>query len=128
MTALILSAFVILKYSHLPAAIQFSPLLKKTAPSAALTAFSRSQSPKMMSGLFPPSSRLTFFRLDLAQDSMMVCPIPVLPVKPSLRTFGWSAMAWPVTLPLPGSTLMTPGGMPALAASSANLSAVSGLT
>ena len=37
-------------------------------------------------------------------------------------------MAWPQTLPLPGSTFMTPSGMPAMYESSANLSAVSGET
>jgi hypothetical protein len=37
-------------------------------------------------------------------------------------------MACPQTLPVPGRTLMTPAGIPALWLSSANLSAVSGQT
>ena len=37
-------------------------------------------------------------------------------------------MACPHSLPVPGRTLITPGGMPALTASSANLSAVRGQT
>ena len=38
------------------------------------------------------------------------------------------AMAWPHTLPDPVTTLMTPGGIPALCDNSANLRAVSGQT
>jgi hypothetical protein len=53
----------------------------------------------MMSGDLPPSSREHFLMLDSAQDFMMTFPIGVLPVNPSLRTRGWSAMAWPQTLP-----------------------------
>ena len=64
------------------------------------TALSKSQSAKMMKGLLPPSSKETFFKLLLAQDLMITWPISVLPVKPSLRTSGWSAMAWPHWLPV----------------------------
>lgn len=42
-------------------------LLKKTAPQPWRTALSRSASLKMMSGLFPPNSRLHFFMFDRAQ-------------------------------------------------------------
>ena len=126
--------------------MQFSPLLKKTLPSPFLTAFSISQSAKMISGdlpgevvllikslpspsqSLPPSSSEHFLRLDSAHDLMMLCPISVEPVKPSFLTRGWSAMAWPQTLPDPGSTLITPGGIPAFADSSANLMAVRGDT
>lgn len=73
-----------------PAAMQFSPLLKKTDPIAILTARSRSKSPKMISGLLPPSSREAFFKFDVAQDFMIVLPTGVEPVKPSFRTRGWS--------------------------------------
>ena len=38
------------------------------------------------------------------------------------------AMAWPQTLPDPVTTLMTPGGIPAICDNSANLRAVSGQT
>ena len=40
-----------------------------------LTALSMSQSSKMTSGDFPPSSRDTFFKLETAQLSMIVLPI-----------------------------------------------------
>ena len=72
----------------LPAAIQFSPLLKKTLPRAFLTAFSISQSAKMIKGDFPPSSREHFFKFDSAQDFMMLWPISVEPVNPSFLTRG----------------------------------------
>lgn len=142
------------------------------------TALSMSQSLKMMRGDFPPSSKETFFTLLTAQlwtgdkDArrvnitalllsrrlssthlfMMCFPISVEPVKPSLRTSGWSDRRWPtkaptrtgdmggwdgrhgplgqesVFLPDPGRMLTTPFGSPALAANSANFSAVSGVT
>lgn len=90
---------------------------------------------------------------------MMCFPISVEPVKPSLRTSGWSDRRCPTRapggrimihflivkslriiisfvgschsysfLPDPGRILMTPLGSPALAANSANFSAVSGVT
>ena len=77
--------------------MQFSPLLKKTAPIAVLTARSRSKSPKMIRGLLPPNSKEAFFKLETAQDFMMVLPTGVEPVNPSLRTSGWSAMACPAS-------------------------------
>lgn len=50
------------------------------------------------------------------------------PVKPSLRTNGWLAIAFPAKEPAPVATFMTPGGKPALTVSSANFKAVSGQT
>ena len=64
-----------------------------------LTARSRSQSSKMTRGDLPPSSSDTFFRLESAQERMMVWPTSVLPVKPSLRTRGWLAIALPASEP-----------------------------
>ena len=64
-----------------------------------LTALSKSQSPKIINGDLPPSSKDTFLRLLSAQDLIMTLPISVLPVKPSLRTSLWSAIAWPHWLP-----------------------------
>ena len=43
-------------------------------------------------------------------------------------TSGWSAMACPHWEPVPGRTLITPGGIPAFRDSSANFSAVNGDT
>jgi len=54
----------------------------------------------MMSGDFPPSSRDTFFKLLCAQLVMIVFPTGVDPVKPNLRTSGWSAMPCPTTPPV----------------------------
>lgn len=88
---------------------------------------------------------------------IMCLPISVEPVKPSFRTSGWSDKRWPTRAPKrkqkvqkeslgllfyfrngtylrslkapdPGRMLTTPLGSPALAASSANFSAVSGVT
>ena len=59
-----------------------------------------SQSANMTSGDLPPSSSEAFFRLDSAHDFMMTLPISVEPVKPSLRTSGWSAIAWPHSPPV----------------------------
>jgi hypothetical protein len=60
--------------------------------------------------------------------SMIVFPIGVEPVKPSLRISGCSDMACPIEEPGPGKILITPGGKPALTASSANFRAVNGVT
>ena len=54
-------------------------------------------------------------------------PTSVEPVKAILRTSGWRARAAPAALPGPGTTLSTPGGTPASAASSARRRAVSGV-
>lgn len=140
---------------RMPAAMQFSPLLKNTElmpwntqkamqclplqlfhhqkmmkkqDLTMRTALSMSQSLKMMRGDFPPSSRETLFTLLTAQlytanrdtpstvmsyavytvtigysHLFMICfPISVEPVKPSLRTSGWSDRRWPTTVPRRG--------------------------
>jgi hypothetical protein len=106
-----------------------------------------SQSEKMMNGDLPPSSNEVFFKLESAQARMTILPVSVLPVKPSFRTTGCSAKACPIILPesekytyltcqgrinkilpFPVTILMTPGGIPALAANSANFKAVKGQT
>lgn len=92
------------------------------------TALSRSQSANITSGDFPPSSNEHFFILDCAHDVMIVLPISVEPVKPNFRIKGWSAIACPVTEPVPGKMLITPFGKPANTESSANFSAVRGQT
>merc|ERR1712066_985840 len=58
---------------------------------------------------------------------MIVWPISVEPVNPSFLTRPWSAIACPHILPVPGSTLITPGGNPASTVSSANCKAGSHL-
>mmetsp|Transcript_39544 Transcript_39544/g.99691 ORF Transcript_39544/g.99691 Transcript_39544/m.99691 type:complete len:322 (-) Transcript_39544:1907-2872(-) len=121
------SSWMLFSTNTRPAAMQFSPLLKNTPPIACFTERSKSESAKMINGLLPPSSRDTFFTLP-AQDAMMCFPTSVEPVKPSLRTSGWSAMACPHTDPEPGRMFTTPGGMPAFTVSSANFSAVNGDT
>jgi len=47
----------------------------------------------MMSGDLPPSSREHFLRLLLAQEAIICLPTGVDPVKPTLRTSGWSMIA-----------------------------------
>ena len=58
---------------------------------------------------------------------MIRWPTSVDPVNTILRTTGWSTRRWPTTLPLPASTVNTPGGRPASSASSPIRSAVSGV-
>ena len=82
------SSYIVSSTKSLPAAMQFSPLLKKTLPRAFLIAFSISQSAKKISGDFPPNSSEHFFRFESAQDLMIVWPISVEPVKPSFLTRG----------------------------------------
>ena len=64
--------------------MQFSPLLKNTEPMAILIARSRSKSPKMIRGLLPPNSKDAFFKLDMAQDFIIVLPTGVEPVAKKL--------------------------------------------
>ena len=54
-------------------------------------------------------------------------PTRVEPVKAMQSTSMCSASGEPASVPKPGTTLNTPGGMPAASASSARRSAVSGL-
>lgn len=70
---------------------------------------------------------LTFLSV-FAAPSMISFPTGVDPVNPTFRIKGWSVIAFPTTLPAPNTTFTTPGGNPALSVSSANLSAVSGVT
>src|SRR5947207_6375073 len=68
---------------------------------------------KTMLGDLPPSSRVTFLRLDLAAAWRMDRPVMVEPVKATLSMSMWAAMAAPQVLPKPERTLITPGGKPA---------------
>lgn len=66
-----------------------------------------------MLGDLPPSSKVTFFRLDEAAAFIMVRPTTVEPVKATLSMSMWEEMAAPATLPKPEIRLKTPGGKPA---------------
>lgn len=90
-------------------------------------ASSMSASGKMMLGDLPPSSRVTRLRLWVGAVRMMSYPTSVDPVKAILFTPGCSTSGAPAVGPNPGSTLTTPGGMPASRASSPTRSAVSGV-
>lgn len=59
--------------------------LKKSAKCASSTAWSMSASSHIMKGDFPPSSRVTGFRLLLAASWRTVCPVSVDPVKASWK-------------------------------------------
>jgi hypothetical protein len=76
------------------------------------TAWSRSQSSKTSRGLFPPVSKVMFFKLPAAAR-MMARPVMVLPVNAILSTFGCSERREPASLPYPLTIFTTPGGKPA---------------
>lgn len=61
----------------------------------------------MTSGLLPPSSSETFFKLDFAAVSAIKRPISVEPVNATLRTSGCATSAWPAVGPKPGTTFIT---------------------
>ena len=109
------------------AAVHISPWLKKIAAAAVAAARSRSgQSARMMFGDLPPHSSHTRFMFDWPEYCSISLPVRVEPVKPMQSTSMCSASAWPAVWPKPGSTLNTPSGMPASAASAARRIAVSG--
>ena len=64
-----------------------------------LIACSRSASAKIILGLLPPSSSVTFLRFVRALASRILRPTRVLPVKATLGMRGCSAMVWPTVLP-----------------------------
>ncbi|MDT4848904.1 hypothetical protein FQZ97_830100 [compost metagenome] len=107
--------------------MHISPWLLKMPMAAACAARSRSgQSSNTMCGDLPPHSSQTRFRLDWPEYSMKRLPVAVEPVKAMQSTSGCSPSACPACAPSPGTTLKTPAGMPASAASSASRSAVNG--
>lgn len=86
-------------------------------PNAAhLTAVSRWASSQIIAGLFPPSSRVTFFRLLPAAAFITCLPTTVLPVKLIFPIPICALIAAPATDPRPVTTFSTPGGNPASAA------------
>jgi len=80
-----------------------------------------------MLGLFPPSSRVSFFRLLAPAAATISLPTSVDPVKATLSTSLCAASAAPAVSPKPGTTLTTPSGTPASAISSASRKAGSGV-
>src|SRR5688500_11571001 len=104
-------------YNREPA-VQDWPWLKKMPSNAAAATTAGSASGSTMCGDFPPSSSETFFMLPVA--AVVICrPTSVEPVKATLSTPGWAAMAAPTTLPGPVTTLSTPGGNPTACTNSA---------
>src|SRR5258706_14794511 len=95
------------------------------APSAAAAG---SASSKTMNGALPPSSSETFFTV-VAHWAIRILPISVEPVKVNLRPRGLLVSSLPTLAAIfDGTTLNTPGGMPARCASSASARAESGVS
>src|SRR6185437_13262728 len=79
----------------------------------------------MMLADFPPSSRAT--RLTVwAASSLTRLPARVDPVKDTMSTPGWDAMASPTTGPEPCTRLNTPAGSPTDSMTSASTYELSG--
>lgn len=82
----------------------------------------------MITGLLPPSSRLTLFKLLLADASWIKRPVSVEPVKAILLTSKCLAREAPQVGPSPGTTLTTPFGKPASLHKAPIYKAVSGVS
>jgi hypothetical protein len=78
-------------------------------------------------GLFPPSSKVTFFRFESAAALSTARPVTVEPVKATLLMSMWYAIADPAVLPYPEIKLITPGGKPACLINSAQYKADKGV-
>ena len=81
----------------------------------------------MTLGLLPPSSRATRLTVWLA-SSLTRLPARVEPVKLTMSTSGWAAIASPTTGPTPVTRLKTPAGRPTSSMISARMKALSGAT
>ena len=103
-----------------------SPDELKMPNSTPATAWSRSQSSNTMVGDLPPSSSDTGIILSAATWAMPR-PVAVPPVNDTRRTSGCLTSTSPTTEPLPGSTLMMPGGTPAASQMRASSSAIKGV-
>src|ERR1700676_797301 len=80
----------------------------KSAPS---TAASQSAPSKKIFGDFPPSSRVTRFKVSAALLTIIL-PTAALPVKAILSTPGCATSAAPAVSPKPLTMFTTPGGKP----------------
>src|SRR2546421_13084734 len=92
---------------------QHCPWLKNIPKLTHEMALSMSASLKPIFGDFPPNSRVTFFRLELAAAFMICRPTTVDPVNATLSMSMCEEIAAPATLPKPERMLSTPGGKPA---------------
>ena len=79
----------------------------------------------MIVGDLPPSSKDSGVRLSAAARATALA-VGTEPVKAMRATPGWDTSAAPASVPMPWTTLKTPGGMPASAVMSAKRLAVSG--
>src|SRR5919197_5908 len=105
---------------------QSCPALANTEAAASPAAWATFASPNTMQGDLPPNSSETRLMVWAAAD-MMARPVAVSPVNPILAMSGCDDIAAPMAAPGPGTTLSTPGGIPASNASSPSLSALSGV-
>src|SRR5450830_1457482 len=96
---------------------QVCPVLRYLEAMAPATAASRSASSKTIKGALPPSSSDNFLMVG-AHCAMSRRPTSVEPVKDSLRTTGLEVNSPPMARGSPVTTLKTPAGTPARAASS----------
>src|SRR5436309_13968542 len=97
-----------------------------TPNNAPSTAASQSASAKNTFGDFPPSSKVTRFKVSAALFTI-IFPTAALPVKAILSTPGCATSAAPAVSPNPLTMLTTPGGNPASSNQFANSAAVSGV-
>ena len=93
-------------------ALQICPMLRNERFTPSATARSRSASVKTTMGVWPPSSRISFFR-SAAAWRMRCWPTSVEPVKAIMRVSGWVISASPTVELGPVTTLMAPAGNPA---------------
>jgi hypothetical protein len=63
---------------------------------------------------FPPNSKVTLFKLFIAESEVMIWPTRLEPVNEILSINGCSTNAYPAYGPYPGTTFITPFGNPAL--------------
>ena len=75
----------------------------------------------------PPSSSVTRFTVAAASSDTRF-PARVEPVKLTMSTSGWAAIASPTTGPTPDTRLNTPAGRPASSITSASTKAFRGAT
>ncbi len=80
-------------------ALQVSPLLPKIPQKQAWTACSRSASANTICGLFPPSSSVSFLRFVSPEAATSRRAVRMDPVKLTLSTSGWRAIASPAGSP-----------------------------
>ena len=108
-------------------ALQVWPELRKHLATPSGTAWARSASSRITFGDLPPSSIAT--GLTVAEASSLTrLPARVEPVKETMSTPGWAAIASPTTGPVPVTRLKTPAGRPAASITSASRKAFSGVT